>query len=71
MCHGFQEIIWHARLIAMLEKWKKYLDKEKNMSAIFMDLSKAFHNLNYGILLAKIKAYDFSKQVLSFMCSFT
>ena len=58
-------------LITMLEKWKKFLDKEKNMSAIFMDLSKAFHNLNHGTLLAKLKAYGFSKQVLSFICSFT
>ena len=58
-------------LIAMLEKWKKSLDKEKNISAIFVDLSKAFHNLNHGTLLAKLKAYGFSKQVLSFMCCFT
>ena len=27
-------------LIAMLEKWKKALHKEENMSAIFMDLSQ-------------------------------
>ena len=46
-------------LIAMLEKWEKSLDKEKNMSAIFMDLSKAFHNLDHGTLLAELKAYGF------------
>ena len=34
--HGTQ----HS-LIAMPEKWKKALDKEENISAIFMDLSKA------------------------------
>ena len=53
--HGTQHC-----LIAMLEKWKKSLDKEKNMSVIFMDLSKAFHNLNYVTLLGKLKTYDFS-----------
>ena len=36
-----------------------------------MDLSKAFHNLNYDTILAKLKGYGFSKQVLSFMCSYT
>ena len=32
-------------LIVMLEKWKKALDKEENVSAIFMDLSKAFDTI--------------------------
>ena len=63
--HGTQ----HS-LIVMLEKWKKELDKEENMSAIFMDLSKAFDTINHDLLLAKLKAYGFSKQALSFMCSY-
>ena len=49
-------------LIVMLEKWRKSLNKEENMSAIFMNLSKAFDTLNHGFLLAKLKAYGFSKQ---------
>ena len=53
----------------MLEKWKKALDKEENMSSIFMDLSKASDAINHDLLLAKVKAYGFSKQALSFMCS--
>ena len=57
-------------LIVMLQKPKKALDKEENMSAIFMDLSKAFDTLNHDLLLAKLKAYGFSKQALSFMCSY-
>ena len=56
-------------LVVMLEKWKKALDKEENMSSIFMDLSKASDAINHDLLLAKVKAYGFSKQALSFMCS--
>ena len=63
--HGTQ----HS-LIVYLEKWKKSLDKEENMSAIFMDLSKAFDTINHALLLAKLKTYGFSKQALSFMCSY-
>ena len=63
--HGTQ----HS-LVVMLEKWKKALDKEENMSAIFMDLSKAFDTINHGLVLAKLKTYGFSKQALSFMCSY-
>ena len=43
------------------------LDKEENMSAIFMDLSSAFDTINHGLLLAKLKAYELSKQALSFL----
>ena len=63
--HGTQ----HS-LIVMLEKWKKALDKEEKMSAIFMDLSKAFDTINHDLLPAKLKAYGFSKQALSFMRSY-
>ena len=35
-----------------------------------MDLSKAFEIMNHGLLLEKLKAYGFSKQALSFMCSY-
>ena len=71
MCHGFRKShgMQHS-LIVMLEKWKKALDKEENMSAIFMNLSKAFDTINHGFLLANLKAYGFSKQALSFICSY-
>ena len=54
----------------MLEKWQKALDKGENMSAIFMDPSKAFDTINHDLLLAKLKAYGFSKEALSIMYSY-
>ena len=46
-------------LIVMLERWKKFLDKEENISALFMDMSKAFDTINHGLLLAKTKGIYF------------
>ena len=45
--HGTQ----HS-LIVVLEKCEKTLDKEENMSAIFMDLSKAFDTIAKKIKIA-------------------
>ena len=63
--HGTQNY-----LIFILEKWKKSLEKQENTSAVFMDLSNAFDTINDGLLLAKLEAYGFSKQVLGFMRSY-
>ena len=56
----------------MLEKWNKALDKEENtnISTIFVDLSKTFDSINDNLLLHKLRAYGFSEQALSPMCSY-
>ena len=67
---GFRKSHGRQHSLVMLEKWKKALDKEENMSAIFMDLSKVLETINHDLLLAKLQVYGFSKQALSFMCSY-
>ena len=54
----------------MQEKWKKGLSKEENMSDMFIDSPKAFGTINHDLLLSKLLAYGFSKQALSFSCSY-
>ena len=51
-------------------KWKNTLDKDKNVCAVFMDVSKAFDIINYDLLIAKLKAYGFSRNALLFMLSY-
>ena len=57
-------------LVVMLEKWKRALDKGEYVSALFMDLSKAFDTINHDLLIAKLKAYGFSKEALKLMRSY-
>ena len=52
-------------LAAMIEKWKKALDKVGGiMGAVLMDLSKAFDTINHELLIAKLGAYGFSDAAL-------
>ena len=46
-------------LMAMLERWKTALDKNKIAGALLTDLSKAFDCLNHDLLIAKLDAYGF------------
>ena len=57
-------------LLKMLELWKEALDQTKSVSAIFMDLSKAFDTLNHDLLLAKLEAYRFSENSIGYIQSY-
>ena len=63
--HGTQN-----SLLVILEKWKRALDKGEYVSALFMDLSKAFDTINHDLVIAKLKAYGFSKEALKLMKSY-
>ena len=46
-------------LLAMTKKWRKPEKKNKGCSAVFTDLTKAFHCLLHDILIAKLPAFGF------------
>ena len=48
---------------------KNILDKRGYVFAIFMDLSKVFDTLNHNLLIAKLGAYGFERDSLSFLKS--
>ena len=54
----------------MIEKSEEVWDKVNSVSAIFMDLSKAFDTLNHDLLIAKKEAYGSSARSLSYIHSF-
>ena len=54
----------------MLEKLKNTLEKGGFVCVMFMDLSKAFDTMNDDLMIAKLGAYGFQKDGLSFMKSY-
>ena len=54
----------------MLENFKEALDKVNSVSAMFMDLSKAFDTLNHDLLIAKLETYSYCAKSLSYMHSY-
>ena len=57
-------------LLVMIEKWKTIFNKKLKVGALFMDLSKAFDTLDHSLLLAKLSAYGFDNNSLSFVRSY-
>ena len=57
-------------LIRLVENWKKELDNKKYVGAILMDLSKAFDCIPHELLIAKMDAYGFSENALTFFFSY-
>ena len=57
-------------MLAMFEEWKKALDDKCSAGAILTDLSKAFDCINHDLLIAKLNAYGFSNEALTFIWSY-
>ena len=57
-------------LMAMIKKWRKFLDIEGHAGALLTDLSKAFDWIDHELLIAKLLAYGFDNNVLNFIYSY-
>ena len=57
-------------LLRIIEDWKKALDDNKFITAILMDLSKAFDCLPHNLLMLKLEAYGLSENSLKLLKSY-
>ena len=51
-------------LLRLTEQWRSYLDSNKVVAALLMDLSKALDCLPHDLLLAKLEAYGLDRNTL-------
>ena len=56
--------------MAMIEKWRKFLDMEVHADAPVTELSKAFDCIDRDLLIAKLHAYGFDSDMKEFMLVF-
>ena len=57
-------------LLRLNENWKAVLDSNLFAGAVLMDLSKAFDCIPHDLLIAKLHAYGFSFETLTFLNSY-
>ena len=57
-------------LIVIIEAWRKAMDNKEHAGAVLTDLSKAFDCLNHSLLIAKLEAYGFDLNSLSYIQSY-
>ena len=56
-------------LISLKENWNKNLSSNKIVGAVFKDLSKIFDCIPHDLLIAKMEAYGFNEDCLTFLYS--
>ena len=57
-------------LVALIDLWKKSVDKKKEFGILLTDLSKAFDCVNHTLLIAKLEAYGVEERSLKFLISY-
>ena len=57
-------------LLRLIENWKAALDSNLFTGAAFMDFSKTFDCMSHDLLIAKLYAYGFSFETLTFLNSY-
>ena len=67
---GIGRVIVQHALMLLLETWRVALDNRGHRGAILMDLSKAFDTLDHELLIAKLNAYGFEKNLLTLIRSY-
>ena len=56
-------------LISLKENWNENLNNNKIVGAVFTDLSKTFDCIHHDLLIAKMEAYGFNEDCLTFLYS--
>ena len=53
-------------VLRLIKNWKKSLDAKNFVDAVLMDISKAFDSITHDLPIAKMHAYGFSVDAVTF-----
>ena len=56
--------------IRLIEEWRKNLDSNNFVGAVLMDLSKALECISHDLVIAKLAAYGFDKNMICYIYSY-
>ena len=59
----------HA-LFRLIQSWQRELDESGFVETILVDLSKAYDYLPHDLMVAKVEAYDISKESLQLISDY-
>ena len=59
-----------GKTTSLTEEWRKKLDNNFVVGAVLTDLSKAFGCIPHDLIIAKLSAYNFSDEALSYIYSY-
>ena len=57
-------------LVRLIRKWRKNLDNNYFVGAVLMDFSKAFDCIPHDLVIAKLAAYGFGKNMICYIYSY-
>ena len=57
----------HHVLIRLIEEWRNNFDNSYFIGVVLMDLSKAFNCISHDLVIAKVVAYGFDKNMVRYI----
>ena len=60
----------NSQLLEIMNKWTLACDDDIQIDCIYLDFQKAFDSVSHKILIHKLRMYNFSEPIMSWLTSF-
>ena len=59
-----------SQLLEIMDHWTKSFDLDTQIDCIYLDFKKAFDSLSHELLIHKLKSYNISDSMITWLSSF-